>query len=125
LFPPKFTDILTENSETERSESCPTGETSVFDIPAVVTFRRIVEDNRPSCEVVRRLLHCAPEHQRREFEAFLQRYSEGGVERGNRYESKAVDQTAFVIYADGFEELQKRPDGDYWIVPIPIVGTFK
>ena len=97
----------------------------MFDTPEMVKFRLIAEDSPPSCEAVRRLLQCTPEHQRKEFEAFLRRYSEGGILRGNRYRGNPVDRSACVIYADGFEELQKRPDGDYWAVPIPIVGTFK
>jgi hypothetical protein len=97
----------------------------VFDIPAIPRFRRIAEDGGPSCEAVRRLLQETPEHQRKEFEVFLQDHSQNAIQRGNRYHSEPGDRSARVIFCDGFEVLQKTRDGDYWIVPIPIVGTFK
>ena|SRR5215813_11445890 len=101
------------------------GRSSVFDIAAIPRFQRIAEDGGPSCEAVRRLLQDTPEHHRKEFEVFLQNHSRDAIQGGNRHQSDPADQSARVIYCDGFEELQKTRDGNYWIVPIPIVGTFK
>ena len=95
------------------------------DIAAIPRFQRIAEGRGPSCEAAWRLIQETPEHQRKEFEVFLQNHSRDALQGGNRHQSDPAERPARVIYCDGFEELHKTRDGNYWIVPIPIVGTFK